>query len=325
MNTDKDYNTEYKGDFLGFEFNGKHSYEFNIVRVITGSRQEENLLPSQKDTTITVPGRPGALYVKRDFQTQDFSISFAYDNLSEQNISEIRKWLSVDHECPLIYDERPYKQYMVKTKGTPKLSYIAFDAPNGARVYRGEGSVQFTAFYPYAIASKLNYSEDEKNAQWRPGSGLKSEGEAANYDVVTSKVAKLWNAGQIESPVYFAFEKTTYEKNTMESLNDTEVTINGQKLVLNTDELIKALEIQHVLIDSSNHLILGVDEIDYTNNTLTYSMDSNVKVLNNLIKAGDFLTVPSREEVKLSITTPIASPVFYVHEGKHIFYDYLYY
>jgi hypothetical protein len=53
---------DFKGDYMGFTYNGKHSSELGIVRVSDGSRFNENLLPTMQDKTVQVPGGDGTYY-----------------------------------------------------------------------------------------------------------------------------------------------------------------------------------------------------------------------------------------------------------------------
>ena len=51
----------FKGDYLGFTFNGKHSSNFGIVRTSSGSRFDEDLLPTIQDKSVQVPGKDGKI------------------------------------------------------------------------------------------------------------------------------------------------------------------------------------------------------------------------------------------------------------------------
>jgi len=51
---------------------------------------------------------------------------------------------------PLIFDEFPYKKYMVKCAQPPQLKYLCFDHLE-FRIYKGEGNVQLIAYYPFAF------------------------------------------------------------------------------------------------------------------------------------------------------------------------------
>ena len=51
----------------------------------------------------------------------------------------------------LIFDEFPYKKYMVKCQQPPQLKYLCFDHLE-FRIYKGEGNVQLIAYYPFAFS-----------------------------------------------------------------------------------------------------------------------------------------------------------------------------
>lgn len=143
-------------DFVAFSFNGKHSYEdFGIVRVSEGSRYNENLSPTLADKTAEVPGGDGTYYFNTQHKQKVFNISFAFDGMSEAKLREMKQWLNGKDMADLWFAEAPYKVYTAKVTGTPQMKYVCFDQYNEEtgkteRVYKGEGSVTFTAYWPYA-------------------------------------------------------------------------------------------------------------------------------------------------------------------------------
>ena len=139
-----------KGDYIGFSFNGRHSSEFNIVRVSNGSRFDENLLPTIKDKTVEVPGRDGVYYFGSQYTQRQFKVDFAFDAMTEQNLADLRAWLGNKGIHDLIFDETPYKVYSAKATGTATAKYLVFEERDNPRVYKGEGSIQFTCYYPFA-------------------------------------------------------------------------------------------------------------------------------------------------------------------------------
>ena len=46
---------DFKGDYMGFTYNNRHSSDLGIVRTSDGSRFNENLLPTMQDKTVQVP------------------------------------------------------------------------------------------------------------------------------------------------------------------------------------------------------------------------------------------------------------------------------
>ena len=138
-------------DFLAFSFNGKHSWDdFGIYRVIDGDRYSENFSPTLNDKTAEVPGGDGMYYFGTTYKQRDFNISFAFDHLTEAKLREMKKWLNGKEMGDLWFSEAPYKVWTAKSSGNSAIKYIPFDDENGQRVYKGEGTIQFTAYWPYA-------------------------------------------------------------------------------------------------------------------------------------------------------------------------------
>ena len=60
-------------DFMGFTYNGKHSYrDFGIYRTSGGDRYEESLIPTLQEKTAQVPGMVGSYYFGVDVQNKQF-------------------------------------------------------------------------------------------------------------------------------------------------------------------------------------------------------------------------------------------------------------
>lgn len=171
-----------KGDFTGFSFDGIHFDRMNVVRVSGGDRYVESILPEMEDNTQPIPGGDGEFYFGSYYRAKPIKIEVAFDSMSELDFRRFQKLLSTKTICPLIFDERPYKVYMAKISSPPELNYVCFDEPDFIwetayqdeehtipykgvsgqdfqkkvytgkmrRVYRGDGSVEFTCTYPFA-------------------------------------------------------------------------------------------------------------------------------------------------------------------------------
>ena len=143
-------------DFIGFTYNGKHCIkDFDVYRTSDGSRYNDNLVPSMTDKTADVPGGDGQYFFKTTHKNRQISVSIAFDHLTEQKYREMRNWLDGREIHDLIFDEAPYKVYSAKVTGTPQLKTICFDEYNeelemNQRIYKGEGTIQFTCYHPYA-------------------------------------------------------------------------------------------------------------------------------------------------------------------------------
>ena len=202
-------------DYIGFTYNGVHSSDLGIVRTSNGSRFDENLLPTIQDKTVQIPGGDGTYYYGSYYTQRQFSVSFAYDNLSEQQFARLRALFGDKKIHDLTFDERPYKTYKAKVTGTATLKYIPFDEGEGReRVYKGEGTIQFTCYQPYAICEKKwlsDYSSWANIDEWKAASRMKDE--QNNYDIVSGNQIEVYNAGDIESHFQIKIDFVgTYEK-----------------------------------------------------------------------------------------------------------------
>ena len=170
-------------DFIGFTYNGLHSFDnFGVYRTSDGSRYNDNLIPQLTDKTADVPGGDGQYFFKTNYKTRQFIIPIAFDALTELQYRTMRQWLDGQGIHDLIFDEAPYKVYSAKVAGTPQLKTLCFDDENGQRVYKGEGTIQFTCYYPFAHTPttekqgfdgrSLNNYTNENKSQWSSASKL---------------------------------------------------------------------------------------------------------------------------------------------------------
>lgn len=192
-------------DLTGFKFGDYHSSQFGLIRVSNGSRYNEYLLPTLKNTTTDVPGMEGTLYFGTQKTTRSFQVDMAFDSLTEEDIRDIREWLTGAHS--LIFDERPYIQYMCILNSAPQLKYLTFEE-NGERIYKGELSVSFVSYlsYGYSIDKKKFIDDflDENFEEWSNASHLAYknfyEGETLHtYDKFEGNNVYVYNGGDIEA------------------------------------------------------------------------------------------------------------------------------
>ena len=192
-------------DLTGFKFGDYHSSQFGLIRVSNGSRYNEYLLPTLKNTTTDVSGMEGPLYFGTQKTTRSFQVDMAFDSLTEEDIRDIREWLTGAHS--LIFDERPYIQYMCILNSAPQLKYLTFEE-NGERIYKGELSVNFVSYLPYgySIDGKKFIDDflDENFEEWSNASHLAYknfyEGETLRtYDKFEGNNVYVYNGGDVEA------------------------------------------------------------------------------------------------------------------------------
>lgn len=117
------------GDFTGFTFGGIHSSDLGITRVSSSNRYNEKLQPEIKDRTAEVPGLDGMYYFGSEYGTQSFDLDLAFDSLTELQIKQLKRCFDGKQVKELIFDEYPFKKYMVKITNPIELSYVCFDEP----------------------------------------------------------------------------------------------------------------------------------------------------------------------------------------------------
>ena len=295
-----------KGDFIGFSFNEHRSESLGIVRVSDGSRYNEDLVPTTQDKTVQVPGGDGFYYFGSDYTQRQFSINIAFDELTEKQFRELQQVFGTKELGKLIFDERPYKYYMVKSS-KPQLKYICF-GKDGERIYKGEGTLTFTAYYPFAksIFKFLNEYDNKNKDEWKGASGMKAE--KGTYDIVSNNGSiSVYNAGDLETDFILKF-----------SLPVDNTPIGDIKITLSKENAGKV----EAFLDLNGFSKKGADT-GFQINTKTNLIEGfNVEGLtgtlyNENITQGDFFKIPPREEgYQISVTG--ATPI-------EIVYDYIYY
>lgn len=141
---------EFQGAYLGFTYNGIHSSTFDIVRTSDGSRYNQNLLPTIQDKSIQIPGKAGKVLQSSQYDTRVFTVQIAYEKMTEQQMQDFKKWLGDKKIHPLVFDEMPYKTWYAKVTGTASMKWLPFGETLTNRVYKGEGTIQFTCYDPFA-------------------------------------------------------------------------------------------------------------------------------------------------------------------------------
>lgn len=294
-------------DFCGFRWNGKHSSDLNIVRVSEGSRYSDNLLPNFQDTTSQMAGADGTLYWESFYTNKSWTINIAFDNLSEINYRELRQWLNVKDMGELIFDEAPYKAYTAKIQSPPQLKFICFNE-NGQRVYKGEGTIQFISYFPYAksVHKYLDqFGEIYTNkSEWKDTSRMKST--KGHYDVINSGKIMVYNAGDIET------DWELYVPISQSGCSLTQISLErgvSTLYQLQFSNITQQKENDSYLrISSRTNLIEGCD----SKKTPTGSL------YNQFIAAGDFFKIPLEE-------TSFVINNFATGLDVTLNYDYLYY
>lgn len=302
-----------KGDYIGFTYNGISSSDLGIVRVSDGSRFNESLLPASQDKVVQVPGADGAYYFGSYYGQKQFNVSFAYDALSEKELANLRQVFGDKKIHPLVFEETPYKVYSAKVTGTASIKYIPFKEGKTNRIYKGEGSIQFTAYCPYAKAPHkfLDQYDNINKEEWAEASGMKIT--QGNYDKLIGNKIQIYNPGDIE---------TDWEL-TVKFIDDQ---IPASTLTLDYDGITRALKFDtikkqgidtYVKFNSKTNLIEGY----YTLGNKTIKSGN---LYNQHITEGSFFQIPQIVSEKPSYfvidNTNIITPNLSVQPLEYSYY-----
>lgn len=291
-------------DFCGFTFSGYHSSSLGFIRVSNGNRYNEILLPTYQDKTVPVPGGDGTYFFESYYTQKPHSINIAFDNMSEAQFRQLRQVFSAKRIGPLIFDERPFKAYTAKVAAPPQLNFICFDDDQGNRVYKGEGTLQFVSYYPYArsVYKYLNQYTDENKSEWAAASGMLAE--QGSYDGDGSPIL-LYNPGDLPTDfkAYYEFS----QQGTGLDLTSISLSQNNTTLAVMSFSSINTRKNQndrYLCIDSKTNLIQGCNS----------SFEPTGTLYNEFLLAGDFFKIPLGET---SLTSNISC--------SGVVYSYLYY
>lgn len=295
-------------DFIGFTFKGTHSSTYNIVRTSNGSRYQEDLLPTSSDQTVQVPGNDGTYLFGTNYTQKPFNISFAFDSLTEQQFRKMRRWLDVKSMGLLILDESPYKGYRVKVSGNSSIQYICFGETGAQRTYKGEGTIQFIAYYPYGICTKkyLNLYDNGNKNEWSGTANLLAT--QGSYDSTNSANILLYNPGDIPTnfQAYYQFSAGEIALNSIYISTGAstlgQLNFNGPFRAKGNDQYIK--------IDSVTELIEGCDS----------NKNPTGNLYNEYISTGEFFQIPLVEN-----TTDTVRFISNTANCQQLVYNYLYF
>ena len=208
---------------------------------------------------------------------------------------------------------------MVKSS-KPQLKYICF-GKDGERIYKGEGTLTFTAYYPFAKSVfKFLEKEIEKETgkevyvlrktypnieEWAEASGMKAQGALDKVPKSPTEGVypiSVYNAGDLEADFILKFNGAP---NSAMNIELSQQNVAGKKGFLNLKKFDLKGTDTGFQINTKTNLIEGFNTKGLTG--ILY---------NENITQGDFFKIPPREDYQISVTG--ATPT-------EIVYDYIYY
>lgn len=139
-------------DFTSVSFGIYDLSKLGLTVVSSSNRYNANLLPAPSDTTIDIPGGPaGQYYFGSVYKNREFTVNVAFDSIKEPMWRKLQNILATDKLQDLVFNHLPYKTYKAKLKSKPEFKYVCFRDPlTKERIYKGEGTLNFIAYHPYA-------------------------------------------------------------------------------------------------------------------------------------------------------------------------------
>lgn len=265
----------------------KDSFEdLGLTRVSSSNRYNENLNPPMTEKTVKKPGEDGQYYFSTDLGATNHSINVAFDNLSEEQLRQLKQIQSSKSFWRLTYDNVPYKYYNVKPTGTSKLSYVPF-LEDGKRKYKGEGTLEFICYEGCAhcwVDSKSEFYTDdamttpkkrfENIEEWKDSCGLFEETKKGFIEIqknftktkIENRLVYEADTGTISNFFEDGVEKVIRIKQIKDSLSEK---IKGLKMILSFvqgDSVIKTIEKDwvpdEITFDFSQEKVMGIYEGD---------------------------------------------------------------
>lgn len=250
----------FMGEYLGFTLGGIHSSQLNIVRVSNGNRYTKNLTPNFQDKTVVIDGANQTYFFGMNHTQLPITIDFAFDDLREEDIRKLQQLFYFNGVKELIYDETPYKKYYVKCSQPPVIKFIPFSDTGDVLNYKGEGTINLVAYFPYGVSTQESI-----------------------FDIY-SNYLRIFNLGDIKIPfqVYYPVSNTPVDI-ILESYSDTSnqpSQIYGS-MTLSMVEKLNTNDTQ-ICINSKTHLIEGIDANGIKTGTL----------YDKFITSGDYFLLP---------------------------------
>lgn len=280
-------------DFIGFSFNGITHTQLGISRVSEGTRYSEQMLPNFQDKSAQMPGSDYTLYWESFYSTKTWTLQIAFDSMTDAQMTLFRQTFNTKNLANLTFDERPGIHWLAKVQAPPQLKYICFDE-NNQRIYKGEGTITFIAYYPFGMSELQTKSNITSSI-------ITNEGDIPMdwYVVLSTGQAKLLEQLKVET-----------------TATSGGATLAASIMTFNQSGLNSAVTDDYVVISSKTNLIEGARSYNAT--TGSYIATGNV--YNQYISSGDFFQIPVNETGKtltFYITGPNAAT-------RNLHYRYLY-
>lgn len=155
-----------------FIFDDIDCAEFGVYAITSGSTYSTNLASNFNDNLQTVSAYDGQYYYGTQITGQQFNFNMFAENLTYDELSRLKGWLSPRHIGKLILSTQPFKYYYVKPVSIGELGAIPLSSvqtpiyttsgiiTEGETVFTGEFTITFQTVGS-AFAYGLSYLRDD--------------------------------------------------------------------------------------------------------------------------------------------------------------------
>lgn len=192
------------------------------------------------------------------------------------------------------------------------------------RIYKGDGSISFVCYFPFAKSVYKQIPISEEESDWVISSGLLTAAEYATIDKYDNEtgIINVYNAGDVPTGfrLYIPFDAGA--ESTLEPITLTYKNILNAEMadILSIEAITKKDNDVGILIDTNNGLIVGVNSQPTINQNGNAQYSTSGNIYNEYVEAGDFFKLQpnlKNDGATIEITGG--------KEGIEIFYDYLYF
>lgn len=177
------------------------------MRTSDGNRYNQWLSPDFENIRESVDGQVGEYDFGTKINGRPFPLQCFCEGVTEFELRWLQAWLSPGRVGKLIFDESPFKYYIVKIDRAVDFSFVPFGRSGGGTLYKGQFQLDLMAPYPYGLSRFDTLDEliyDNPNTKLYYNSGLLYKEilpQSTFENITTNQNMILYNGGNANANV----------------------------------------------------------------------------------------------------------------------------
>lgn len=232
-----------------------------------GNRYYEQFSPDFENIVTSVAGQTGSYDFGVDIKERLITLECFCNGITEFERRWVEGWLAPGKVGKLVYDESPFKYYMVKLASPTNFSFIpySYGISGEGILYKGTFTLELVALYPYALSrfntlDELIYDNPSGALYYNSGLLYSEIIPPAIFENITNNFnAILYNGGNANAKANVKITGTWNELTIINRSTDQEFTL-GKNDVISTFEV-------DANLGQCRHSNLGVLATDYHDGT----------------------------------------------------------